>query len=152
DHPLRRDVALRARIGVNTGQVVFADLGGERTAVGDAVNIAARLQAACEPGGILIGEQTAGLVPGRVRLEEGGPIEPPGRHGPGTAYRLLEGDAAMAAGTRVVRLSPFVGREPQLAALGDLLDQAAAGEGQVVGIMGEAGMGKSRLLLEFSGG
>ena len=151
----RHGVELAVRMGLNTGLVVVGGIGDrlrmDYTAIGDTTNLAARLQQLAPAGAILASEATARLVEGEVALEPLPPLAVKGKSAPIAAYRVLglgprRPDEAVLSGTR---LSPFVGRERELAVLGELLEQAAAGLGQVVGIAGEAGSGKSRLLHEF---
>jgi len=151
----RHDIELAVRMGLNTGLVVVGGIGDrlrmDYTAIGDTTNLAARLQQLAPTGAILASEATARLVEGEVALEPLPPLAVKGKSEPIAAYRVLglgprRPDEAVLAGAR---LSPFVGRERELAVLGELLEQAAAGLGQVVGIAGEAGSGKSRLLHEF---
>jgi class 3 adenylate cyclase/tetratricopeptide (TPR) repeat protein len=146
---------LEVRIGLNTGWVVVGTIGDnlemDYTAIGDTVNVAARLQALAEPGAILASEATTRLVSGYVRSEALGPMDLKGRAEPvmvhcvvGVGPRRSPLDGIAERG-----LSPFVGRARELAMLHELLEQAEAGHGQAVGLVGEPGMGKSRLLLEF---
>ena len=151
----RHGVELALRMGLNTGLVVVGGIGDrlrmDYTAIGDTTNLAARLQQLAPPGAILVSEGTARLIQGDVRLEALPPLAVKGKSEPIAAYRVTglgprrPDDAVLAGG----RLSPFVGRDRELAVLGELLEQAARGDGQVVGIAGEAGSGKSRLLHEF---
>ncbi len=149
---------LTTRMGINSGMVVLGNLGDEVavnfTAIGDAINVAARLEAAAAPGEILISEATARLVAGYVRTQPLGPVDLRGREAAVNAHRVVGhgrrrsplGDAGGAG------LSAFVGRERQLSALNDLLDEVREGRGQVVGVVGEPGMGKTRLVSEFRRG
>jgi class 3 adenylate cyclase/tetratricopeptide (TPR) repeat protein len=129
---------LAVRIGVNSGEVV----GSEETFVtGDAVNVAARLEQAAGPGEVLIGETTLRLARGAVRVEEIGPLVAKGKAEPLLAYRLLEvGEAVRHAAT------PLVGRQAELVALEGAL---SARECRLVTIVGDAGVGKSRLTAEL---
>src|SRR6059058_4577562 len=97
---------LELRIGVNTGEVVTGT--EERLATGDAVNVAARLEQAAEPGEILLGEQTLRLVHNAVEIEPVAPVEAKGKSEPLAAYRLVGVD--QATGPRV-HIGPMVGRE-----------------------------------------
>ncbi|HXO29130.1 MAG TPA: adenylate/guanylate cyclase domain-containing protein [Thermoanaerobaculia bacterium] len=151
----RHGIEVAVRMGLNTGLVVVGGIGDrlrmDYTAIGDTTNLAARLQQLAPPGAILASEATARLIQGDVRLEALPPLAVKGKSEPIAAFRVAglgprrPDDAVLSAG----RLSPFVGRERELAVLGELLEQAARGDGQVVGIAGEAGSGKSRLLHEF---
>ena len=148
-------VACRFRIGINSGLVVVASIGDnlrmDYTAVGDATNLAARLQAQAAPGAILVSDATARLVEGDIRLEALTPIEVKGKAEPVATYQVLGAlprrSPMMNRSERM--LSPLVGRERELAVLEDILAQVEAGDGKVVGIVGEAGQGKSRVLYEF---
>ena len=150
---LTDEVHLTVRIGVHTGQVVVGAIGDnlrmDYTAIGDTTHLAARLQQRAGPGTILISEATARLVEGYVQLERLEPValkglaEPVGIArvtGVGTRRSALEGAGA---------LSPFVGRGRELATLRDLAERVLGGQGQAVGIVGEPGVGKSRLVLEL---
>jgi len=149
------DAPLQARIGLNTGMVVVGSLGDDLeadfTAIGDTINVAARLESLAQPGEILISESTARLVTGYVRVEAVGPLQVKGKGEPVPSYRVLglgpRRSPLEGLGPRA--LSRFVGRERQLAALADLQAQARDGHGQVVGLVAEPGMGKSRLVYEF---
>ncbi|HEY8019618.1 MAG TPA: adenylate/guanylate cyclase domain-containing protein, partial [Thermoanaerobaculia bacterium] len=151
----RHGVELAVRMGLNTGLVVVGGIGDrlrmDYTAIGDTTNLAARLQQLAPAGAILASEATSRLIQGEVALEALPPLEVKGKSAPIAAFRVVglgprHPDEAVLSG---LRLSSFVGRERELAVLTELLEQAAAGEGQVVGIAGEAGSGKSRLLHEF---
>ncbi|HEV8474805.1 MAG TPA: AAA family ATPase [Methylomirabilota bacterium] len=146
---------LAVRIGINTGLVVVGSIGDnlrmDYTAVGDTTNVAARLQQVAEPGDVLIAETTARLVRGDMRLLPAGALAVKGKSDPVTAYKVLgpapRRSALERAGERA--FGRFVGRERELRELGDLLERAQAGHGRVVSVIGEAGVGKSRLLYEF---
>ena len=153
-----REGALSLRMGLNTGEVVVGSIGDnlrmDYTAIGDTTNLAARLQQAGAPGSILLGETTWRMVRDIVSVENLGPLEVKGKAEPVSAYRLVaigptRGPIAGRAGRP---LSQFVGRERELAMLRDLLVQAERGHGQLVGLVGEPGVGKSRLLYEFRQG
>jgi class 3 adenylate cyclase/tetratricopeptide (TPR) repeat protein len=143
------------RLGLNSGEVVVGavgdDLQMEYTAIGHTVGLAARMEALAEPGKPYLTEQTAALVDGFFELEDLGKLRVKGAHEPVHAYGLVgvgaartRLDAAAARG-----LSPFVGRGPELAALEAALTRVGE-SGQVVGVVAEAGSGKSRLCHEFA--
>jgi class 3 adenylate cyclase/tetratricopeptide (TPR) repeat protein len=139
------------RIGINSGLVVMGKIGDDLrvhyTAFGDTTILAARLQAAAAPGAVLVSERTARLVRGYFRLEEVAPVQ--------VKERIVHPQRVMGLGSRTGRvsagdqLSPFTGRDHELAELQCAFDVAADGEGQVVGLTGDPGLGKSRLALEF---
>jgi predicted ATPase len=104
-----------------------------------------RLQALAAPGTILVSDTTLRLLRGVIRSEAAGLVRVPGHVDPLMAYTVLGMETLEATRVR----SPFVGRQRELLALDDLLTRALEGQGQVVGIVGEPGMGKSRLLAEF---
>ena len=137
------ELGLQGRIGVMTGEVVTGT--AERLATGDAVNVAARLEAAAEPGEVLIGQPTLALVRDAAEVEPLEPLELKGKSEPVPAYRLLR-----------VRDAPqrrhgalFVGRERELAVVRDAWQRAQAEQRcELVTIIGDAGVGKSRLVAE----
>ncbi len=150
-----RGVELRLRQGLNTGLVVVGRIGDDLrmdyTAVGDTTHLAARVQALAEPGTILVTEVTHRLVAGYVRSEALGPVAIKGRGEPVSVHRVT---GRRRSRTRLEvsaerGLTELVGRERELGLLRDCLARVKAGRGQVVGIVGEAGVGKSRLLYEF---
>jgi len=143
------------RLGINSGLVVVGSIGDnlrmDYTAVGDTTHLAARLQQTADPGTVIISEATWRLVTQDVRAEPVGPLSLKGIAPPVTAYRvvgLVRRRSALRAGEERA-LSPFLGRERELETLHTLLEEAEHARGQVVGIVGEPGVGKSRLLYEF---
>ena len=119
--------------------------------VGNVVSVAMGLQEQAAPGQILCSDATARLVQRTVRLEAVAPVQVSGQPTPVTPYAILSNRGRRALGWdhwgRL--LSPFVGREREMATLQALLAQVEAGHGQVVGVVGEPGLGKSRLVYEF---
>jgi class 3 adenylate cyclase len=153
-----RGLQLRARIGVHTGPVVVGTVGNDLkmdyTAVGDTTNLAARLQTLAAPGTILLSEATQRLVRGFFELRPTGPLEVRGKSQPVEAYEVL-GEASAATPMEIAAergLTPFVGRDEELAQLAGSYARAANGLPQVVAVVGDAGSGKSRLLYEFRTG
>jgi class 3 adenylate cyclase/tetratricopeptide (TPR) repeat protein len=142
---------VKVRIGINSGLVVVGTIGDDLrvdyTAFGDTTVLAARLQAAAAPGAVLVSQRTAGLVRGYFQLEEVTPVQVKERtvH-PLRVTGLGPRTAPIAAGDE---LSPFTGRDHELAELQQVLEAVTGGEGQVVGLAGDPGLGKSRLAWEF---
>ena len=146
---------LTVRIGIHTGPVVFGpiteNLPMDYTVIGDTANVAARLEQAAEPGTILVSEATRLLAQGYARVEPVGPLILKGKAEPISAYRLL-GVSHRRSGLREsspARTAVFVDRESEFAILNNFLRQVENGHGQAVGLVGEPGIGKSRLLAEF---
>ena len=142
-------VRLTLRIGVNTGEVVAGLLAGDvqraYTVVGDAVNTAQRLESAAPLGQVLVSETTRRLAMHRFEFERRDPITLKGKSEPVVTYRVVrELDTTIEPDA-----TPFVGRQPELDQLAAALQQARAGRGTVIAIVGEPGVGKSRLLAEF---
>jgi class 3 adenylate cyclase len=143
------------RMGLNSGLVVVGSIGDnlrmDYSAIGDTTNLAARLQQVAEPGTMLVSESTTRLVQGTVRLEALTPVEVKGKTEPVSIYKVIGTlpRRSPIASRSERTLSPFVGRERELATLEAVFAQVEAGSGQVVGIVAEAGGGKSRLLYEF---
>ncbi|HEU4864888.1 MAG TPA: adenylate/guanylate cyclase domain-containing protein [Actinomycetota bacterium] len=152
---LERDhgVGLAARIGVNTGEVVAGDpTAGQRLVTGDAVNVAARLEQAAEPGQILLGDPTHRLVRDAVEVEPVAPLELKGKSGDVAAHRLVRVLEAPAGHARHLD-SPMVGRAKELELLERALDRAVTERtSHLFTLLGPAGVGKSRLIQEFLNG
>ena len=146
---------LPVRIGIHTGPVVFGPIADklpmDYTAIGDTANVAARIQQAAEPATILLSEATYELAQSYARVEPVGPLVLKGKADPITAYRLLDVSQARAAlrPSTAAHRTTFVDRQSDLAILNNFLRQVENGHRQAVGIVGEPGIGKSRLLSEF---
>lgn len=152
---LRSTVAnFQIRVGVNTGTVVIGDIGTdmhvEYLAFGDAVNVAARVESAAEPGTILVSEGTYKLTIPCFTTEALEPIHVKGKADPLPVYRVLAatGEARKPRGIAGLE-SPLVGRANEYRALLEAVEQLHSGEGGVVTLVGEAGLGKSRLIAEL---
>ena len=142
-------------LSVHTGEVIVGPIGADprqiALAVGDTTQMADQLLRLAEPGAIVLSAATARLVQDLLRLDLVAPVNVPGVTASPTVYRVLGLASHHAAlgwqGRRVIR--QFVGREHEMGTLHALLAQVEAGHGQVVGIAGEPGIGKSRFLYEF---
>jgi class 3 adenylate cyclase/tetratricopeptide (TPR) repeat protein len=148
-------VGVAVRIGVNTGFVVVGRIGEnlpiDYTAIGDTTVVAARLEQTAEPNTILISDLTRQAVGDFVELEAVGGMQLKGKSHLVNAFKVLgvrdHSDSRAGEGTP---LSPFVGREREFASLEDALAEAEGGQGRIVGLVGEPGIGKTRLLGEFT--
>jgi len=144
----------KVRVGINTGPVVVGVVGtataSEYTAMGDTVNVAARMQASARPGSVLITSATYRFVGLLVEAVDVGQLELKGKSESVRAYEItgLKEGAAHTRGLAGVR-SPMVGRDAQLGQLVQAFQVAKAGQGRVACIVGDPGMGKSRLLAEL---
>ena len=146
---------LPVRIGIHTGPVVFGPIGEslpmDRTVIGDTANVAAGLQQLAEPGTILLSEATRVSAQGYARVDPVGSLAIEGKAEPTLAYRLIGAShrrSALDEATSAHK-TMFVGRDNELAVLNDFLRQVENGRGQTIGVVGEPGIGKSRLLAEF---
>jgi class 3 adenylate cyclase/predicted ATPase len=136
---------LSARIGLDSGQVVV-DATGE--VFGEAPNVAARVQAAAEPGSVLVTGSVQRQIAGLFVVEDKGAHELKGVAQPLSLYRVVRASGGgRRGGARA--LTTFIGREEELGVLARRWDRARTGEGQLVLIVGEPGLGKSRLIEEF---
>jgi len=138
---------LAVRLGLHTGPVVIAD-GGE--VFGETANVAARVQGAADPDTVMITAATQRLVGGLFVVEDRGPQSLKGVREPITLYRVVQPSGVrsrpdVAAG----RLTRFVGRDLEVGTLVDRWERAQDGEGQTVVVLGEAGVGKSRLVYQL---
>jgi class 3 adenylate cyclase/tetratricopeptide (TPR) repeat protein len=151
----RYGIEFTIRIGINTGLVVVGAMGSalrtEYTAMGDAVNVAARMEQTAAPGAVQVAHDTYRLVAPLFDVEVLGEIEIKGKSEPVRAYRVLRPRAQRAASRGLPGLrAPLIGRKHEMAALRRAVDLMREGHGQIVAVMGEAGLGKSRLLAELS--
>jgi class 3 adenylate cyclase/tetratricopeptide (TPR) repeat protein len=147
------DIPLAVRIGIHTGLVVVGDIGtGDHrdvmAVVGESPNVAARLQELAEPGTVLVGSSTHRLVEGLFLFDDLGPRQLKGIAEPVPVYRVREAsDTPTRFEASAVRgLTPLVGRQRELHLLLERWKLATRGEGQVVLLSGEPGIGKSRLI------
>jgi class 3 adenylate cyclase/tetratricopeptide (TPR) repeat protein len=153
---LSSGINLSTRIGLNTGEVIVGAIGDDLrmdyTAQGLTVHLAARMEQICEPGRIYATRNTAQLAEGYFRLRDLGDMAVAGADAP---VRVFEVEGEGATRTRLERglargATQLVGRENEREQLRDALRIVASGRGQVVSVIGEAGIGKSRLCHEFA--
>lgn len=145
----------KMRIGLNSGPVVVGAIGNDLrmdyTAVGDTTNLAARMESMAEPGGILVSNSTHRLVKKYFEFESLGEVSVKGKQALQAVYKLMRVsdirsrmDASKAGG-----LTDHIGRDDELNDLQKAFKKAQSGKGQVVGVIGDAGIGKSRLVFEM---
>jgi class 3 adenylate cyclase/tetratricopeptide (TPR) repeat protein len=148
-------IEYRFRVGLHTGPVVVGTVGNDLrmdyTALGDTANLASRMESAAEPGTVYLTESTHRWVRDHFECEALGALAVKGKAEPVVTYRAVR-ERAMRSRVEIASergLTPLVGRAGELSALRSFLDDARRGNGRVVFASGEAGIGKSRLLLEF---
>jgi class 3 adenylate cyclase/tetratricopeptide (TPR) repeat protein len=147
---------VQIRVGLHSGEVVVRSIGSDLqmdyTAVGQTTHLAARLEQVAKPGSVLATADTLRLAEGFVQVTDVGPIPIKGLAKPVEVFELVGAGLTrtrwQAAATR--GLTRFVGRQREMDALTQALEQARAGHGQIVAPVGEAGVGKSRLFWEFT--
>ena len=148
-------ITMRIRVGLNSGEVVVRTIGNDLhmdySAVGQTTHLAARMEQLAAPESVVLSAATLRLVEGLVRFDSLGSVPVKGMSEPVEIYELTGAStvrrrlqAAVARG-----LTKFVGRDTEIEALHQALEQAGAGHGQIVAAVGEAGVGKSRLVYEF---
>src|SRR5712691_11105075 len=149
-----RGLELRMRVGLNSGEVVVRAIGNDLhmdySAVGETTHLAARMEQLATPGTIRLTAATLRLVEGLVQVSALGPVPVKGLEEPVEVFELTGASTIRRRlQVGVARgLTPFVGRQTDLTALTEALERAGAGHGQVVALVGEAGVGKSRLVYE----
>jgi class 3 adenylate cyclase/tetratricopeptide (TPR) repeat protein len=148
-------VEFKMRVGLNSGPVIVGSVGNDLrmdyTAIGDTTNLASRMESMARPGTVLLSADTYRMARDFFKFEPLGKVRVKGKEEPVEAYELTAAsevetriEAAVARG-----LTKFVGRQREIGALKEAFEKARSGSGQVVGIVGEAGVGKSRLVLEL---
>jgi len=145
----------KMRIGLNSGPVIVGSIGNDLrmdyTVIGDTINLASRMESMAKPGAIFVSTDTYKMTRDFFKFTPLGKLKVKGKEEPTGVYELIEAsgiqtrfEAAIAKG-----LTKFVGREKETEALKEAFEKAQSGFGQVIGVVGEAGVGKSRLLLEL---
>ena len=151
-----KGVPIQIRVGLNSGEVVVRSIDSslhmDYTAVGQTTHLAARMEQMAMPGSILITADVLRLAEGYVQVAPLGPVPVKGLPEPADVYEVT---GAGPARTRLQASAPrgltrFVGRDPELETLRQILDRAGSSHGQVVAVIGEPGVGKSRLFWEFT--
>ncbi|HEX9408365.1 MAG TPA: adenylate/guanylate cyclase domain-containing protein [Methylomirabilota bacterium] len=152
----RHGLAVQIRVGLNSGEVVVRSLGSDLrmdyTAVGQTTHLAARMEQLAPPGQIFLTEPTQRLVEGYVAVKSLGLVPVKGLAAPVAIYEL-KGPGPIRSRLQLAAargLSRFVGRDAELGELSAAMEQARGGHGQVVALVGEPGVGKSRLVREFT--
>jgi adenylate cyclase len=147
----RDGVDFQLRVGLNSGEVIAGEIGSGPfgyTAVGEQVGMAQRMESVAPPGGVMLSASTARLVNGVATLGESEPVQIKGADTPVPAHRLL----SMGDGHRTFGLaeSSLVGRRWEMSTVESLLTRAVDGDGALIGVVGQPGIGKSRLVREVS--
>ena len=150
-----KGVPIQMRVGLNAGEVVVRSIGSDLhmdyTAVGQTTHLAARMEQMAMPGSILITTEVRRLTEGYVQVTSLGPVAVKGLRAPVEVYELVRAGPVRSRlqATAVGGLTRFVGRARELEDLDQALQSAGSGHGQVVALVGEPGVGKSRLIYEF---
>ncbi|MCI0844688.1 MAG: AAA family ATPase [Chloroflexi bacterium] len=147
-------IDFEVRVGINTGLVVVGEVGSdlrlEYTALGDAINTAARMEQTAQPGTIQISADTQTLVAPLFDFEDLGGVEVKGKSEPVRAFRVLRRKAQPERERGIVGLeSPMIGRDDELQTLENAVAGLQQGRGQIVSLIGDAGLGKSRIISEL---
>jgi class 3 adenylate cyclase/tetratricopeptide (TPR) repeat protein len=151
-----KGVTLRIRVGLNSGEVVVraigSDLRTDYTAVGQTTHLAARMEQLADPGSILLAPETLALAEGFVQVTALGPMAVKGLPAPVEVHELTGISAVRSRlqAATIRGLSRFVGRDAESEQLRHILEQARQGRGQIASIVGEPGVGKSRLVFELT--
>jgi len=147
----RDGVELQLRVGLNSGEVIAGEMGSKPfryTAIGEQVGMAQRIESVAPPGGVMVSESTARLVAHAAVLNEMEMVSIKGAHAPVPARRLVAMEPRGRPQSRSE--ASLVGRQHQIATLTELLDRTMSGHGGVAGVVGAAGIGKSRVVREVA--
>ncbi|PYM55930.1 MAG: hypothetical protein DMD77_18090, partial [Candidatus Rokuibacteriota bacterium] len=149
-------VTVRIRVGLNSGEVVVraigSDLRMDYTAVGQTTHLAARMEQLADPGATLLTADTLTLAEGYIDVRSIGPTPVKGLAEPVEVYEMLGASTIRSrfAAAAARGLTTFVGRTDEIEQLSQALERAKTGRGQVIAVVGEPGVGKSRLYYEFT--
>jgi class 3 adenylate cyclase/tetratricopeptide (TPR) repeat protein len=149
-------VDFKMRIGINSGPVIVGTIGDDLrmdyTAVGDTTNLASRMESLADAGAIIVSKKTYKIAKDFFEFEPMGKVQVKGKDEPQKTYQLIKaGEIETRIKASVAKgLTKFVGRKNSMGALLEAFERVRSGSGQVVGVVGEAGVGKSRLLFEFA--
>jgi class 3 adenylate cyclase/tetratricopeptide (TPR) repeat protein len=150
------DIDFKMRIGINTGTVVVGDIGDdlkmEYIASGDTVNLASRMEQIAKPGSIMVAEGTYKIAKEHFKFKPLGALDIKGKKKPVSVYEVIEPREEQKTRLEISKehgFTKFIGREREIEVLRDCFTRVREGLGQVVTIIGDAGIGKSRLLYEF---
>jgi class 3 adenylate cyclase/predicted ATPase len=151
----RYGIEIRVRVGLNSGEVVVRSIGSDLrmdyTAVGQTTHLAARMEQLALPGTVRLTASTLALAEGYIEVKPLGPVPVKGIADPVEVYDLVGAGSARTRlqAARIRGLTRFVGRDAEMALLRAAAEQARGGRGQLVAVVGEPGIGKSRLFYEF---
>jgi class 3 adenylate cyclase len=150
-------VEFMLRIGLHSGPVIVGSVGNDLrmdyTAIGDTTNLASRMESMAKQGTVLVSADTHRMARDFFKFGPQGKIKVKGKDEPVEVYELIEaGEVETRIGAAARKgLTQFVGRNKEIESLKEVFEKTQSGSGQIVGIVGEAGVGKSRLLLELRG-
>ncbi|MDA2919696.1 tetratricopeptide repeat protein [Desulfobacterota bacterium AH_259_B03_O07] len=151
-----RDIDFKMRVGINTGTVVVGNIGDDLkmdyTALGDTVNLASRMEQIAKPGNIMVSESTYKIAKDYFNFKSLGALDIKGKKKPVSVYEVIEPIEEEKTRLEISRehgFTKFIGRAREIEVLRDSFARSKEGQGQAITIIGDAGMGKSRLLYEF---
>jgi predicted ATPase/class 3 adenylate cyclase len=148
-------ITVQIRVGLNSGEVVVREIGNDLhmdySAIGQTTHLAARMEQLATPGSTLLTPETLRLAEGFIQVKALGPVPVKGLEEPVEVFKLVRATSVRRRlhATAVRGLTRFVGRQTELEVLRQALNRAAVGHGQLVAVVGEPGVGKSRLVYEF---